>query len=49
VNFMSNSTLTYFSIDDIIDEKESISNTTDVLLGVDILIRLSTKSNFLMT
>lgn len=49
VNFMSNSTLTYFSIDDVIDGKESISNTTDVLLGVDILIRLNTKSNFLMT
>jgi hypothetical protein len=44
VNFMSNSTLTYCSIDDIIDEKESISkiiNNTDVLLAVDVIIRLN--------
>lgn len=44
VNFMSNSTITYCSIDDIIDEKESISkitNNTDVLLAVDVIIRLN--------
>lgn len=52
VNHLSNSTIVLCSIDDVINEEKSTSyltNNTDVLLGVDIILRLNSQSNSILS